>query len=160
MGSWSSIPLLLVITILLLDAALAYHRRDYSQASQMPTNVQELLPAFTQRRLHARLDRHAARSDTRARAAQLQRDLRRAGIEPFGWVINQSLSTLDIHDPVLVSRKSHEAIFLPNSLSSMPRALPLIPWQVEPPVGIEALRKLGQASAQKLVFSGVDHGTT
>ncbi len=40
-------------------------------------------------------------------AAQLQRDLRRAGIEPFGWVINQSLSTLDVHDPVLVSRKRH-----------------------------------------------------
>ena len=32
----------------------------------------------------------------------LQQDLRRADIEPFAWVINQSLTPLDVRDPVLV----------------------------------------------------------
>ena len=37
-------------------------------------------------------------------AAQLQADLRRAGIEPFAWVINASLAAAGPRDPVLVQR--------------------------------------------------------
>ena len=34
-------------------------------------------------------------------AASLQRDLKRAGIAPFAWVINQSLAPLSLTDPML-----------------------------------------------------------
>ena len=37
-------------------------------------------------------------------AAQLQADLRRAGIEPFAWVINSSLVTSGTTDPLLRQR--------------------------------------------------------
>jgi arsenite-transporting ATPase len=131
-------------TILLLDAALAYHREISRQASQMPTSVQELLPRLRNPDYTHVLIVTLPEATPVHEAAQLQRDLRRAGIEPYGWVINQSLSTLDVHDPVLASRKRHEAMFL--------REVALIPWQVEPPVGIDALRNLGQASAQELVL--------
>lgn len=139
-------------TILLLDAALAYHREISRQASQMPTNVQELLPRLRNADYTHVLIVTLPEATPVHEAAQLQRDLRRAGIEPFGWVINQSLSTLDVHDPVLVSRKSHETIFLREVAEQHASRVALIPWQVEPPVGIEALRKLGQASAQELVL--------
>ena len=42
-------------------------------------------------------------------AERLQADLRRAGIEPFAWVVNQSLAASDVTDPVLVQRARAEA---------------------------------------------------
>jgi arsenite-transporting ATPase len=45
-------------------------------------------------------------------AMQLERDLARAGVKPFAWVVNQSLTPLTVTDPVLRSRRAHEARFL------------------------------------------------
>ena len=41
-----------------------------------------------------------------------ERDLARAGIFPFAWVVNQSLSPLAVSDPVLVRRRADEAVHL------------------------------------------------
>jgi arsenite-transporting ATPase len=41
-------------------------------------------------------------------AAGLQEDLRRAGIEPFGWVINKCLTASGTHDPLLRLRLARE----------------------------------------------------
>lgn len=139
-------------TILLLDAALAYHREISRQASQLPTSVQELLPRLRDASYTRVLIVTLPEATPVHEAAQLQRDLRRAGIEPFGWVINQSLSTLDVHDPVLASRKRHEAIFLCEVAKQHASRVGLIPWQVEPPVGIEALRRLGNVSTRELAL--------
>lgn len=139
-------------TILLLDAALAYHREISRQASQLPTSVQELLPRLRDAHYTRVLIVTLPEATPVHEAAQLQRDLRRAGIEPFGWVINQSLSTLDVHDPVLVSRKRHEAIFLSEVTTLHASRVALIPWQVEPPVGIDALRRLGNLRAEELAL--------
>ena len=38
-------------------------------------------------------------------AADLQRDLQRAGMDPTAWVINMSLAPLSVTDPILVARK-------------------------------------------------------
>jgi len=40
---------------------------------------------------------------------QLEQDLARAGIHPFAWVVNQSLTPLKVTDPVLRARQAHEA---------------------------------------------------
>ncbi|MCE9529495.1 MAG: arsenical pump-driving ATPase [Planctomycetales bacterium] len=135
-------------TILLLDAALAYHREISRQASQLPASVQELLPRLRDPSYTRVLVVTLPEATPVHEAAQLQRDLRRAGIEPFGWVINQSLSTLEVNDPVLLSRKRHEAIFLCEVAKQHASRVALIPWQVEPPVGIEALRRLGVSSEE------------
>lgn len=135
-------------TILLLDAALAYHREISRQASQLPKSVQELLPRLRDPSYTRVLIVTLPEATPVHEAAQLQRDLRRAGIEPFGWVINQSLSTLEVNDPVLASRKRHEAIFLCEVAKQHASRVALIPWQVEPPVGIEALRRLGVSTEE------------
>jgi arsenite-transporting ATPase len=129
-------------TILLLDAALAYHREISRQSSQLPTSVQELLPRLRDANYTRVLIVTLPEATPVHEAAQLQRDLRRAGIEPFGWVINQSLSSLEVLDPVLVSRQRHEAIFLREVAQEHASRVALVPWQIEPPVGIEGLRRL------------------
>ena len=45
-------------------------------------------------------------------AAKLQEDLRRAEIEPFAWVINQSLTPLSVTDPRLQSREATRSCHL------------------------------------------------
>lgn len=139
-------------TILLLDAALAYHREISRQANQLPTSVQELLPRLRDANYTRVLIVTLPEATPVHEAAQLQRDLRRAGIEPFGWVINQSLSTLAVHDPVLASRKRHEAIFLCEVAKQHATRVALVPWQVEPPVGIAALRQLGDVRTEELAL--------
>ena len=74
-------------------------------------------------------------------AARLQADLRRAGIEPFAWVVNQSLAPLAVRDPVLTERRAHEGPFLAEILAKG-TPVALVPWLSEPPVGIAALARV------------------
>ncbi len=139
-------------TVLLLDAALAYHREISRQTSQLPASVQELLPRLRDAEYTRVLIVTLPEATPVHEAAQLQLDLRRAGIEPFGWVINQSLTPLDVHDPVLASRRQHEGDFLREVAVQLATRVALIPWQVEPPVGIEGLRRLVDAGADELAL--------
>jgi len=59
-------------------------------------------------------------------AGQLQTDLRRAEIEPFAWVVNQSLATVPVTDPVLVSRKAQEERYLREVKDELARDLAVI----------------------------------
>jgi arsenite-transporting ATPase len=60
-------------------------------------------------------------------AAALQRDLERADIRPFGWVINQSLKPLSVTDPVLVRRRESEARYHAEVAALAPRVA-VVPW--------------------------------
>lgn len=60
-------------------------------------------------------------------AAALQRDLERADIRPFAWVINQSLTPLKVTDPVLVRRRDSEARFHAEVAALAPRVA-VVPW--------------------------------
>ena len=139
-------------TILLLDAALAYHREVARQSSQMPESVVQLLPRLRDPDFTRVLIVTLPEATPVHEAAQLQRDLRRAGIEPFGWVINQSLFPLDIQDPVLVSRQRYEAKFLREVGVQHASQVALIPWQVEPPVGVDGLRRLLSVGIEQPAF--------
>ena len=82
-------------------------------------------------------------------AAKLQGDLMRAGIAPFAWVINQSLTPLAVTDPVLVSRRAHEARYIREVVTEHARRAALVPWQVEPPIGRGPLLALTTRPAEK-----------
>lgn len=75
-------------------------------------------------------------------AAALQRDLRRAEIEPYAWVINQVLSPLPITDPLMKQRQSHEQKYLREVKEVHANRVAIIPWQIEPPTGLRALSRL------------------
>ena len=76
-------------------------------------------------------------------AAQLQRDLNRAGIHPFAWVINQSLSPLKISDPVLLVRRANERKYISEVQHEHARRAAIVPRMIEPSVGADALCKVG-----------------
>ena len=122
-------------TVLLLDSALAYHREVTRQLSQMPEAVQQLLPRLRDPDFTRVLIVTLPEATPVHEAASLQRDLRRAGIEPYAWVINQSLSPLSIKDPLLKERQYHERQYIREVIEKQARRTVLIPWQIDSPVG-------------------------
>ncbi len=57
-------------------------------------------------------------------AANLQADLRRAGIEPWGWLINHSLQQAAVSSPLLQLRAERQLPILRRSSSNTPAATP------------------------------------
>ena len=146
-------------TILLLDAALAYHRELSRQATEMPIAVRELLPRLRDPQFTRVLIVTLPEATPVHEAAKLQQDLLRAGIRPFAWVINQSLSPLTIHDPVLLARKQHESPYLREVTDRLASRATIIPWLVEAPVGAERLRTaLCDEQHISSVGGGTNHG--
>jgi arsenite-transporting ATPase len=118
-------------TILLLDAAQSFHKEVSRQAKSVPDAVLNLLPrlrdpAFTRILLCALPEATPVHE-----AAQLQTDLRRAGIEPFAWIVNQSLAPLQVTDPVLVSRQAQEARYLAEVRNELASRSALIGLKIE-----------------------------
>jgi arsenite/tail-anchored protein-transporting ATPase len=129
-------------TVLLLDSALAYHREVTRQASEVPEAVENLLPRLRDPNFTRVLIVTLPEATPVHEAAALQRDLRRAEIEPFAWVINQVLSGLPITDPLMKQRQSHEQKYLREVKELQASRVAMIPWQIEPPIGLQALSRL------------------
>ncbi len=129
-------------TILLLDSALAYHREVTRQSSEMPEAVEQLLPRLRDPQFTRVLIVTLPEATPVHEAAALQRDLRRAEIEPFAWVINQVLSPLDIKDSLMKERQSYERKYIREVMDVQANRVVMIPWHIEPPIGKAALDKL------------------
>ena len=129
-------------TILLLDAALAYHKEVQRHANQMPDSVTELLPRLRDSQFTRVLIVTLPEATPVHEAAQLQQDLRRAQIEPYAWVINQCLAPLIVKDDVLQSRQRHEWKWIREVEEQRAARTVLVGWQDEPPTGAKALKKL------------------
>ncbi|MBL8868990.1 MAG: arsenical pump-driving ATPase [Planctomycetaceae bacterium] len=132
-------------TVLLLDSALAYHREVTRQTSEMPESVEKLLPRLRDPEFTRVLIVTLPEATPVHEAASLQRDLRRAGIEPYAWVINQVLSPLQISDPLLKQRQGHEVKYLREVKETLAARVVVIPWQIQPPIGVQALNQLNAA---------------
>ncbi len=122
-------------TLLLLDAARAYHREAGRLAGTVPPEVEALLrrlkdPAFTQVLIVTLPEATPVHE-----AAALQADLRRAGIEPAAWVVNCSLAAAGVTDPVLAARAAAETRYLQEIRASHASRLAAIPMLTEPPAG-------------------------
>ena len=114
-------------TLLLLDAAETYHREVLRTAGHAPDEVRRLLPRLRDAAFTKILIVTLPEATPVHEAAQLQRDLVRADIHPFAWVINQSLLPLAVTDPVLVQRRAREGRFHDEVRTLSPRVA-LIPW--------------------------------
>ena len=75
-------------------------------------------------------------------AAALQDDLRRAGIEPFGWVVNASLTASGTRDPLLHARGVLERRQLHRVRTELASRTWLVPWQAEALTGEDHLAAL------------------
>jgi arsenite-transporting ATPase len=81
-------------------------------------------------------------------AAQLQDDLRRAGIEPFAWVVNQSFAGERISDPVLRERGRREQPYLAEVHDHLASRVAWAPWNAEAPVGASRLLAFARGIAE------------
>ena len=117
-------------TLLLLDAAEAYHREVLRTASGSPDAVRHLLPRLRDPGFTRVLLVTLPEATPIHEAMQLERDLARADIRPFAWVVNQTLTPLPVTDPVLVSRQRHEASHLAELAEHAPRVA-LEPWRAD-----------------------------
>ncbi len=115
-------------TLLLLDAAESYHREVTRTMSDIPQSVRELLPRLRDRDFTKIFLVALPEATPVHEAAQLQKDLKRADIEPFAWIINQSMTPLDIIDPVLMSRKASEARFISEVKTVHAKRVAFVPW--------------------------------
>jgi arsenite-transporting ATPase len=139
-------------TILLLDAALAYHRELSRQTTEMPTAVRDLLPRLRDPQFTRVLIVTLPEATPVHEAARLQRDLVRAGIRPFAWVINQSLSPLVVRDSVLLARKQQESPHIREVTEQLATRASIVPWLTEAPVGPKGLHAVlrGRQDAQPI----------
>jgi arsenite/tail-anchored protein-transporting ATPase len=117
-------------TLLLLDAAEAYHREVLRKASGTSHAVQQLLPRLRDPQYTMVLLVTLPEATPIHEAMQLERDLGRADITPFAWIVNQSLTPLDVTDPVLRARRSHEAVHL-RELAIHGKRTVLEPWHAD-----------------------------
>jgi arsenite-transporting ATPase len=79
-------------------------------------------------------------------AEQLQAELRRAGIEPFAWVINASLAAARPIDHILVQRAQAELEQIHEVQERSANRVVVVPWQTEEPVGPARSRQLASGS--------------
>lgn len=115
-------------TILLMDATEAYHREVARTQSDAPESVKQLLPRLRDPEF-TKVVLVALPEPTPVHEAQrLQEDLRRAGIEPFGWVINRSLALAGVQEPVLAAKASKESGPISEVLGLSQRVV-VQPWR-------------------------------
>jgi arsenite-transporting ATPase len=132
-------------TLLLLDATGAYHRevaRNLSTAAHFTTPMMRLQDANYTRILIVTL----AETTPVLEAANLQDDLRRAGIVPWAWIVNQSLAASHPGSVLLKLRAEHEWAQIDLVRQRYAERVACVPIQAEEPVGVAALLALAQAT--------------
>jgi arsenite-transporting ATPase len=117
-------------TFLVLDASESYHKEVSRSMSDIPEAVRQLLPRLRDPEFTKVFLVTLPEATPVHEALSLQADLHRAGIEPAGWIINQSLAPLAVTDPVLSQRRAREFRYIDEVVRV---GLPtfLIPWQTE-----------------------------
>jgi arsenite-transporting ATPase len=130
-------------TLLLMDATGSFHRqmaRQLGEGARFTTPLMRLQDPDQTRIVLVTL----AETTPVLEALELRDDLRRAGIEPWAWVVNQSLSAAAPRDPLLVARAGAEAAPLATVRESSAR-LAVVPALAHEPVGVPALLALTAA---------------
>ncbi len=128
-------------TILLLDAAQAYHKEVLRQSSNMPDSVVNLLPRLRDAEFTRILIVTLPEATPVHEAKRLQEDLSRADIHPFAWIINQSLTPLQTTNLVLLARQQNERAYI-NEVRHLCSRVAVVPWLPEAPSDTSGLEKM------------------
>ena len=115
-------------TILLLDATEAYHREVSRNRSSVPDEVKLLLPRLRDGQFTRILIVTLPEATPVQEAMDLQKDLERAGISPYAWIINQSLLPLTVSHPVLKAKRADEVQHVSRVKAIAPQ-MAIVPWQ-------------------------------
>jgi len=128
-------------TLLLLDATGAYHRemaRQMGSSTHFTTPMMQLQDPKQTKVLIVTL----AETTPVLEAANLQADLRRAGIEPWAWVINNSVAATQVTSPLLQKRAHNELHEIETVAKHHASRYALVPLLKDEPVGVVRLLQL------------------
>ena len=128
-------------TLLLLDATGAYHKEVARQAggdANITTPMMQLQDAQQTKVLIATL----AETTPVLEAANLQADLRRAGIEPWAWIVNTSIAAAVAKSSLLRRRAANELREISTVASRHAQRYAVVPLLSEAPTGVARLLQL------------------
>ncbi|HHX3373436.1 TPA: arsenical pump-driving ATPase [Citrobacter freundii] len=129
-------------TLLLLDATGAYHREMVRQMGQTHDHVLTPMMQLQDPEKTKVIIVTLAETTPVLEAANLQQDLRRAGIEPWAWVVNNSLAATEPSSPFLKTRANRELPLISNVEEQYAKRIALTVLQSEEPVGIDLLEEM------------------
>jgi arsenite-transporting ATPase len=135
-------------TLLLLDATGAYHREVARQmtniAGHYTTPMMQLQDSKQTKVLLVTL----AETTPVLEAASLQADLRRAGIEPWAWIINTSVAASSTKSSLLRQRAANELREINAVATYHAQRYAVVPLFKDEPVGVVRLLELARNSNQ------------
>ncbi|QRG81213.1 arsenical pump-driving ATPase [Citrobacter sp. R56] len=131
-------------TLLLLDATGAYHREMVRQMGKTHDHVITPMMQLQDPDKTKVIIVTLAETTPVLEAANLQNDLRRAGIAPWAWVVNNSLAAAIPSSPFLMTRASSELPLISDVEEQYATRIALTPLQSEEPVGIDLLEKMAK----------------
>ena len=133
-------------TLLLLDATGAYHREIARQMSGKDIHYTTPMMQLQDSRQTKVLLVILAETTPVLEAANLQADLRRAGIEPWAWVINNSVAAAHPTSPLLRQRAANELAQIELVADVHATRYALVPLLQEEPVGVQRLMALARVT--------------
>jgi len=118
-------------TLLLLDTAGSYHREVMRTTGMDPSKIKTPYMALQDSELSKVILVSLPETTPMREAEALQKDLKRAGITPYAWIINQSLAMQkNIKDPLLKTRAMAEVEVIhtiENTLAKGVYGIPFLP---------------------------------
>ena len=133
-------------TLLLLDATGAYHREVARQMGSSGIHYTTPMMQLQDSKQTKVLIVTLAETTPVLEAANLQEDLRRAGIEPWAWVINSSVAAAATGSPLLRRRATNELREINAVAKQHARRYAVVPLLKEEPIGVKRLLELSAAS--------------
>ncbi len=131
-------------TLLLLDATGAYHRDIARQMGETSVSFTTPMMQLQNPKQTKVIIATLAETTPVLEAADLQDDLRRAGIEPWAWVINNSVAAAHPQSPLLRRRAHNELQEIDAIAKQRAQRYAVVPLLTEEPVGVERLLALAE----------------
>ncbi|TWI60048.1 arsenical pump-driving ATPase [Halalkalibacter nanhaiisediminis] len=129
-------------TLLLLDAAQSYQKELTRSTGEVPESVRNLLPRLRNSEETSVLIVTLAEATPVYEATRLQEDLKRAGIDPKSWIINQSLYGTNTEDQILSVKAKSEKVWIKKVSEELAGHTTIIPWQPEETLGYKKMKEL------------------
>ncbi|MNZ86711.1 Arsenical pump-driving ATPase [compost metagenome] len=133
-------------TLLLLDATGAYHREIARQMEGSSMRFSTPMMQLQDPRQTKVLLVTLAETTPVLEAANLQADLRRAGIEPWAWVINNSVAAARPRSLLLRQRARNELGDIEAVANRHAQRYAVVPLLEQEPVGVQRLLQLAEGA--------------
>jgi len=137
-------------TLLLLDATGAYHREVTRQMGESSVHFTTPMMQLQDPKQTKVIIVTLAETTPVLEAQNLQSDLRRAGIEPWAWIINNSVAATSPSSHLLRQRAFNEVREIDAVANHHASRYALVALQKQEPVGVDRLRLLADRADNEI----------